>query len=74
MATLADLNSRRDALVNRITSLRSRVTAGDRTVEYDLDQADRALSLLDREIKRAETAEGGRRRSRAVRLSLRTGY
>lgn len=55
MATLDDLVARRDTLLERITSLQKRVTYGDRTVEYDQEQAKAALNLLDAEIARCRS-------------------
>ena len=64
MATISELNIRRDRLLERLESLQKRVTHGDRTVEYDLTQVRNALDLLDREI----TRNGGRRIARHVRV------
>jgi len=64
MATISELNIRRDRLLERLESLQKRVTHGDRTVEYDLTQVRNALDLLDREITRT----GGRRIVRHVRI------
>lgn len=48
--TLEQLQTKRDALISRLASLEKRITAGDRTVEYDLTAAKAALELLDKEI------------------------
>ena len=72
MPTLTDLQAQRDTLVRRITSLTTRVSFGDRTVEYDLSQAEKALQLLDREITAARGAAGGA--TRVLRLTGRSGY
>ncbi len=64
MATISELNIRRDRLLERLESLQKRVTHGDRTVEYDLTQVRNALDLLDREITRT----GDRRIVRHVRV------
>ena len=64
MATISELNIRRDKLLERLESLQKRVTHGDRTVEYDLTQVRNALDLLDREITRT----GDRRIVRHVRV------
>ena len=52
MATLTELQDRRDRLLVRLESLQKRVTHGDKTVEYDLTQMQGALDILDREINR----------------------
>ena len=64
MATISELNIRRDRLLEKLESLQKRVTHGDRTVEYDLTQVRNALDLLDREITRT----GDRRIVRHVRV------
>lgn len=69
MATLAELQSARDTLIRRLTSLRSRVTAGDRTVEYDLSQAEKALKIIDAEIR----AASGAPRVSVIRISSSKG-
>ncbi|ABK45389.1 conserved hypothetical protein [Magnetococcus marinus MC-1] len=58
MATIAELQIRRDKLLERLESLQTRVSHGDKTVQFDLSQAREALDLLDREIAR----NGGSRR------------
>ena len=52
MATISELNIRRDRLLERLESLQRRVSHGDKTVEFDLDRAETALANLDREIAR----------------------
>jgi hypothetical protein len=52
MATITELQDRRDRLLVRLESLQKRVTHGDKTVEYDLTQVRDALEILDREINR----------------------
>ena len=74
MATLTELLDRRDGLVRRLTSLRTRVGNGERSVEYDLRSAETALRVLDSEIARARIAESGRPGTRVVRLTTRSGY
>jgi hypothetical protein len=64
MATLSELQIRRDGLLKRFESLQKRVTHGDKTVEYDLTQVRDSLDLLDREIART----GGRRITRHLRV------
>ena len=53
MATLTELETRRDRLLTRLESLQRRVSHGDKSVEYNLEQAETALARLDREISRA---------------------
>ena len=64
MADITELQTRRDRLLIRLESLQKRVSHGDKTVEFDLDQARNAMDLLDREISKA----GGRRIIRHVRI------
>jgi hypothetical protein len=64
MATITELQDRRDRLLARLESLQKRVTHGDKTVEFDLDQARIALDILDREI----TLAGDRRIIRHLRV------
>ena len=64
MATLSELQIRRDGLLKRFESLQKRVTHGDKTVEYDLTQVRDSLDLLDRETART----GGRRITRHLRV------
>jgi len=54
MATTTELNLRRDRLLARLESLQKRVSYGDRSIEYDLELAEKAISRLDREISRVE--------------------
>lgn len=70
MASLTDLQRQRDGLVSRIAALTSRVSFGDRTVQYDLTQAKTALDILDREIAKA----GAGPVHRAFRFAPRSGY
>ncbi len=64
MPSLSELQTRRDRLLERLESLQRRVSHGDKSVEYDLDQAEAAIARLDREISRA----GSRRVVRHVRV------
>ena len=48
--TLEALQTQREQLITRVASLQKRITAGDRTVEYDLTAARMALEMLDKEI------------------------
>ena len=73
MTTLTELQDQRAGLVRRVASLTSQVRYGDRTVQYDLTQAETALRMLDREIEAAKAAAGGGG-PRFVRLSGRSGY
>ena len=55
MATIADLKSRREALLAQRSSGVARVSYDGRTVEYrSLAEIDRAIEALDREIAAAE--------------------
>jgi len=74
MATLVELQTRRDGLIKRVTDLTTRVTAGDRTVEYDLTQAEKALRIIDGEIAKAKAEAAPRRPSRALRVFTRSGF
>ncbi|ABK45312.1 conserved hypothetical protein [Magnetococcus marinus MC-1] len=64
MADVDELQIRRDRLLERLESLQTRVSHGDKTVQYDLTQAREALDLLDREINRSS----GRRVARHLRV------
>ncbi len=59
--TLDDLKIERERVLARRNSLVSRVSVGDRTVQYDLALADKVLADLDRRIAMAQT-RGPRRR------------
>lgn len=74
MATLDELKTRRDTLIGRITALTSRVSVGDRTVQYDLTQAGKALEVIDREIATAQADAGLTRPVRGVRVTVGSGY
>jgi hypothetical protein len=54
VATLLELQDRRDRLLLRLESMQKRVSHGDKTVEYSLEQSEIALKRLDREITRSE--------------------
>jgi hypothetical protein len=73
MASVEQLRSRREKLVENITSLRNRVSWGDKTVERDLSQGEKALQLLDQEIARTERAANGKRRTRMLNIHSRKG-
>lgn len=60
--TLDELKAERERVLARRNALVSRVTVGERTVQYDLAQADTVLADLDRRIALAE----GRRPRRRV--------
>ena len=64
MVTITELQDRRNRLLIRLESLQKRVSHGDKTVEFDLDQVSNALDLLDREI----TKSGNRRIARHIRI------
>lgn len=63
--TLDELKTRRDALIVKRESLVARVSEGDRTVQYDLNQAKDALAELDKQIAGA-AGTPGRRRGKVV--------
>ena len=65
VATLAE---QRTTLITRIVSLQSRITHGDKTVEYDLSMAQTALNILDVEIAKAGTP-----RTRNIRVKTSKG-
>lgn len=58
--TLDEMKAERERVLARRNSLVARVTVSDRTVQYDLAQADRVLADLDRRIAALEGS--GRRR------------
>ncbi|OSM07602.1 phage head-tail joining protein [Magnetofaba australis] len=53
MADITELQLRRDKLLEKLESLQSRVSYGDKSVQYDLTQVQSALDILDREIARS---------------------
>ena len=59
--TLDELKAERERVLARRNSLVSRVSVGDRGVQYDLAQADKVLADLERRIARLEN-KGPRRR------------
>ncbi|MDX9862018.1 MAG: hypothetical protein RBS99_13990 [Rhodospirillales bacterium] len=59
--TLDNLKAERERVLARRNSLVSRVSVGDRTVQYDLAQADKVLADLERRIAMLEK-RGPRRR------------
>ncbi len=70
MATLSDLQTRREALLTSRSSGVARVTYDGKTVEYrSLAEIDRAIEALDREIAAAE----GRRIVRHLRVTTSKG-
>jgi hypothetical protein len=70
MPTLADLQSRREALAASRASGVARVSYDGKTVEYrSLAEIDRAIDVLDREIATLE----GRRVIRQVRVTTTKG-
>ncbi len=64
MATLTELETRRDRLLARLESLQQRVSHGDKSISFDLERAEVALARLDREIART----GNRRIVRHLRV------
>lgn len=70
MATLAELQTRREALAASRASGVARVSYDGKTVEYrSLAEIDRAIDVLDREIATLE----GRRVIRQVRVTTNKG-
>ena len=70
VATLAELQTRREALAASRSSGVARVSYDGKTVEYrSLAEIDRAIDVLDREIAALE----GRRVIRQVRVSTSKG-
>ena len=70
MATIAELKSRREALLAQRSSGVARVSYDGKTVEYrSVAEIDRAIEALDREIAAAE----GRRIVRQVRVTTAKG-
>jgi len=70
MATLAELQTRREALAASRASGVARVSYDGKTVEYrSLAEIDRAIDVLDREIATLE----GRRLIRQVRVTTSKG-
>ena len=61
-ASLQALAARRDSLMRRRETLVTRVSAGDKSVQYDLTVVGEAIAQLDREI----AAAGGAKKIRKV--------
>ncbi|KIL96921.1 hypothetical protein CCC_01414 [Paramagnetospirillum magnetotacticum MS-1] len=59
--TIDELKAERERVLARRNALVSRVTVGDRSVHYDLTQADKVLNDLDRRIAQAENRAPRRR-------------
>ncbi len=59
--TLDELKSERERVLARRNSLVSRVSVGERSVQYDLTQAEKVLADLERRIGQLE-GKGRRRR------------
>jgi hypothetical protein len=59
--TIDELKSERERVLARRNSLVSRVSVGERSVQYDLTQADKVLADLERRICQLE-GKGRRRR------------
>ena len=58
---LDDMKAERERVLARRNSLVARVTVGDRTVQYDLTQANHVLADLDRRIAVLEGKKPRRR-------------
>lgn len=65
MATLEELQARRELLVRQRESLQTSVRWGDKAISYDLTAAKEAIADLDRQI----AARKGRRAGRQVRFT-----
>ena len=59
--TLDEMKAERERVLARRNSLVARVTVGDRTVQYDLTQANHVLADLDRRIAVLEGKKPHRR-------------
>ncbi|TAN55478.1 MAG: hypothetical protein EPN20_20200 [Magnetospirillum sp.] len=59
--TLDEMKAERERVLARRNSLVARVTVGDRTVQYDLTQANHVLADLDRRIAVLEDKRPRRR-------------
>ncbi|MGE4278678.1 MAG: hypothetical protein AB7G62_03770 [Magnetospirillum sp.] len=59
--TLDEMKAERERVLARRNSLVARVTVGDRTVQYDLTQANHVLTDLDRRIAVLEGKKPRRR-------------
>ncbi len=59
--TIDELKSERERVLARRNSLVSRVSVGERSVQYDLTQAEKVLADLERRIGQLE-GKGRRRR------------
>ncbi|CAA7614830.1 hypothetical protein [Magnetospirillum sp. SS-4] len=59
--TLDEMKAERERVLARRNSLVARVTVGDRTVQYDLTQANHVLTDLDRRIAVLEGRKPRRR-------------
>jgi hypothetical protein len=60
MATLQELEARREELIKRRESLVTRARTGDKDVQYDPSHTDAALRLLDDQIEKAGGTVGVR--------------
>lgn len=74
MKTLEQLQEERDALVSRIASQRTLVSAPGRMVQFDQSHAQQALEVLDREIAQAKLRASGTVPTRSICLTPRSGY
>lgn len=68
--TLDEMKAERERVMARRNSLVARVTVGDRTVQYDLVQANHVLADLDRRIA---VLEGRKPRRRVLTVAATKG-
>lgn len=68
--TLDEMKAERERVMARRNSLVARVTVGDRTVQYDLAQANHVLADLDRRIA---VLEGKKPRRRVLTVAATKG-
>ena len=66
-----DFDLKRQEVINKLSSLESQVTHGDRTVQFDLRQAGSALDVLASEEAKADAATTPR--ARRLRITTVTG-
>ena len=65
--SVAELESKRSALINQIASLTKRVQNGQQGVEYDISFANAAIAIIDADLARAR-ATAGTVRTRTVNV------
>ncbi|MBF0131023.1 MAG: hypothetical protein HQL75_00340 [Magnetococcales bacterium] len=71
MATYAELEAKRQAIIAKVASLTKSVTHGDKMVVFDLEQATKALALIESEMQFA--TDQPRRRVRRLRIKSAKG-